>query len=78
VLIEPQGAIDDGAQWFLTTGPAGFDTSMHDSGDTIPAPPGSYNIRFTDLMDWLTPGDIPVTITDTPDTETGTYIPIPQ
>lgn len=78
VFIEPQGAIDEGAQWFLTSGPVGFDTSMHNSGDTIPAPPGSYNIRFTDVLDFLTPVDIPVTITNTPDTETGVYTQAPS
>jgi len=78
VLIEPGTAITGGGQWSLTAGPPGFDTSMHNSGDEIPAPPGSYNIRFTDLMNWQTPGDIPVTITDTSDTVSGTYFFIPD
>ena len=78
VLIEPEGARNDGAQWFLTAGPPGFDTNLHDSGDTVPAPPGNYNIRFTQLLDWQKPADIPVTITDVPATETGLYLQIPE
>jgi hypothetical protein len=78
VYIEPQDAIDDGALWGLSAGPPGFDTSWHTSGQFISAPPGSYNITFKALLDWITPLDIAVTITDTPDTETGIYVPIPQ
>ncbi len=55
VIIEPPGAVADGAKWRLTKGP---DTGWHESGDIITdIPIGTYNIRFKTITGWAKPED---------------------
>ncbi|MCD4781549.1 MAG: right-handed parallel beta-helix repeat-containing protein, partial [Candidatus Omnitrophica bacterium] len=73
--IEPQAAIDDGAQWRLTAGP---DTNWHNSGDTITGlPDGDYRVRFRNTYGWSRPVDqvIPYIAGDYVEV-LGTYVPI--
>ena len=59
------------ARWKLTSGD---DTSWHSSGDTIYSiSVGSYTIRFKDVSGWNKPSDKGVTITEGPNSESGTY-----
>ncbi len=75
VTISPQGAIDDGAQWRMTTGP---DTGWHNSGDMLNnVPVGTYTIRYRNIYGWERPADGSVTVTDgSTVTTTGTYTEI--
>jgi hypothetical protein len=62
VTIEPQEAIDEGAQWRLSSGP---DTSWHDSGDTIEdIIVGDYTIIFKDIDGWGKLLDKKITVTE--------------
>lgn len=74
VTIEPQGAIDAGAQWRVVE--IGGDP-WHNSGYTLAdIPTGSYTVEFyvLDPSCWDSPSDIPVTITkDNTTSETGVY-----
>ncbi|MCD4781041.1 MAG: hypothetical protein K8S27_10920, partial [Candidatus Omnitrophica bacterium] len=73
VTIEPQGAIDAGAQWRMTVGP---DTGWHDSGDVISnVSIGSYIIRFRNIADWIKPDNQNIEVVDGATASTiGTYL----
>ncbi|MCD4781543.1 MAG: hypothetical protein K8S27_13500 [Candidatus Omnitrophica bacterium] len=73
VTIEPQEAIDAGAQWRMTVGP---DTGWHDSGDVISSVPVStYTIRYRAVYGWERPANQSVEVTSGGTaTTTGTYI----
>ena len=75
VTITPQGAIDDGAQWRMLSGP---DTGWHDSGDVISnVVVGTYTIRYRNIYGWERPVDGSVTVTDgRTGSTTGTYTQI--
>jgi hypothetical protein len=56
IFIEPQAAIDAGAQWRLTTGP---DTGWKNSGDIISnLPPGTYIVTFKEISGLSGPAEI--------------------
>ncbi|MCP5004691.1 MAG: hypothetical protein GY941_12250, partial [Planctomycetes bacterium] len=60
--IEPQGAIDDGAKWKLTSGP---DTSWKDSGDVISSlAVGTYTVSFKNTYGWVKPANQSIEVTD--------------
>ncbi len=75
--IEPQGAIDDGAQWRMIVG---SDTDWHDSGDVIAdVPVGTYKIKYRNIADWTKPDNQTVEVLEGETaTTTGVYEPIVQ
>ncbi|TVQ96995.1 MAG: DUF1566 domain-containing protein, partial [Desulfovibrionales bacterium] len=70
VTIQPQAAIDAGAQWKRV----GTDT-WRNSGATEPnVPTGSHAVEFKPIAGWTKPGNVNVTVTDGQTaTATGTY-----
>lgn len=69
VVIEPQAAADDGAQWRVN-GAAWLDSGQQ-SG---PLPYGSHVVEFSDLAQWITPTNMTVSIVDSGTTSvTGRY-----
>ncbi|MFO7776200.1 MAG: S8 family serine peptidase [Candidatus Hydrogenedentota bacterium] len=56
VFIEPQEAVNAGAQWIL-------DGDTYASGETVDGlEPGDYTVTFSDMNDWLTPEAEEVTV----------------
>ncbi len=58
VEIDPAEAISEGAMWQLSGG------NWTNSGTFIELPAGTYEVAFTDLPDWLSPGSITATVSD--------------
>ena len=68
VVIFPQAAVDDGAQWRVDGG------SWRNSGGYVALDTGAYTVDFKAVTGWYTPQTETVTITDGQITEvTGTY-----
>jgi aryl-phospho-beta-D-glucosidase BglC (GH1 family) len=57
--IQPQAAINAGAQWRLTTGP---DTNWKNSGDSVTVPAGNYTISFKKIRRFTKPSNISITV----------------
>jgi aryl-phospho-beta-D-glucosidase BglC (GH1 family) len=77
VTITPQGAINAGAQWRLTSGP---DTSWKNSGDVISNLfPGQYIIRFKNITGWQRPAQQTIQLDAFSNLQRqGTYIQNPE
>jgi len=74
VNISPQGAIDDGAMWRITSS-----QDWHLSGEIINLPIGDYAVTFKNIANWTSPGNINTTIVNCLLNElSGTYSPIVQ
>lgn len=58
VSITPDEAITEGAMWQLNGG------NWTNSGTFLELPPGDYQVSFTALPDWFSPGTITATVTD--------------
>ncbi|KAF5434139.1 hypothetical protein C5S35_15145, partial [Candidatus Methanophagaceae archaeon] len=70
VTISPSEVRSE-AWWKLTSGP---DTNWHSSGYTITdIPVGYYTIRFSDVSGWTKPEDIPISIAEGSNSESGWY-----
>jgi len=75
VSIEPQGAIDAGAQWRRTRTTT---WQNHEYTETN-VPTGTHTIEFKDISGWLKPENQEVTVEEGhTTTATGTYEPIPD
>jgi WD40 repeat protein len=57
VNIQPQGAIDAGAQWKLTS-----ESIWHVSGTIINLEPGNYEIEFKNINGWNKPNNVNTTV----------------
>jgi hypothetical protein len=70
VVINPQEAIDAGAQWKIKT-----EENWHNGGETVSySPAGSYTLEFKAISGWSKPPDKSITITVGQTTyESGTY-----
>lgn len=72
VTIEPEDAVEAGAQWRRL----GTD-DWYDSGETeTGVPAGSHTVEFKTVSGWLKPANLPVTVEADEETEaSGTYTP---
>ena len=69
VTINPQGAIDAGAQWSVDGG-----ATWNDSGATIPLPVGTNTVSYKQVANWNEPANEDVVVVkDQLTTEEGTY-----
>jgi hypothetical protein len=74
VTIEPQGAIDAGAQWRRVG-----TSTWRDSGTTEPGiPVGDHTVEFKDISGWAKPENQTLTISENQTaTAAGIYVPVP-